>query len=212
MSKFAILLGGPITPTPRLKRQLDGARVIAADSGMAHAATLKLVPEIWVGDFDSSPQKLVDHWHNVPRQAHPAEKDASDGELAISEALRRGATSLILVGGMGGQLDHVLAHVGFLLALAKRDIDVFMTSGSEEAWGLVHKLEINDANNGQRLSVLPFTDLVGFTISGVKWPLAGRNVKLGTAQTLANVATGAVKLSLNAGSAVVVTYPDALRG
>ena len=212
MSKFAILLGGPITPTPRLKRQLDGARVIAADCGMAHAATLKLVPEIWVGDFDSSPQKLVDHWHNVPRQAHPAEKDASDGELAISEALRRGATSLILVGGMGGQLDHVLAHVGFLLALAKRDIDVFMTSGSEEAWGLTYKLEINDAKKGQRISVLPFTDLVGFTISGVKWPLVGRNVKLGTAHTLANEATGPVKLSLNAGSAVVVTYPAAPRG
>ena len=100
---------------PRLQRQLDGARVIAADSGMAHAATLKLVPEIWVGDFDSSPKQLLDHWHNVPRQQHPKEKDASDGELAISEALRRGATSLILVGGMGGQLDHVLAHAGFLV-------------------------------------------------------------------------------------------------
>ena len=149
--------------------------------------------------------------HNVPRQAHPVEKDASDGELAISEAFRRGATSLILVGGMGGQLDHILAHAGFLVALAKRDIDVFMTSGSEEAWGLAHKLELNDAKNGQRISVLPFTDLVGFTISGVKWPLANRNVKLGTAHTLANVATVPVKLSLTAGSAVVVTYPDRVR-
>ncbi len=212
MSKFAILLGGPITPTPRLKRQLDGTRVIAADSGMSHAAALKLVPEIWVGDFDSSPKQLVDHWHNVPRQHYPAEKDASDGELAISEALRRGATSLILVGGMGGQLDHILAHAGFLLALAKRDIDVFMTSGSEEAWGLAHTVEISDANIGQRISVLPFTDLMGFSISGVKWPLAGRNVKLGTAHTLANVATGPVKISLSAGSAVVVSYPGVTRG
>ena len=212
MSKFAILLGGPLVPTARLKRQLDGARVIAADGGMAHAATLKLVPEIWVGDFDSSPKQLLDHWHNVPRQQHPTEKDASDGELAISEALRRGATALILVGGMGGQLDHVLAHTGFLVALAKRDIDVFMTSGTEEAWGLAQKLELTDAISGQRISVLPFTDLVGFSISGVKWPLSSRNVKLGTAHTLANVATGPVRLSLTAGSAVVVSYPSATRG
>ena len=212
MSKFAVLLAGPITPTARLKRQLDGARVIAADGGMAHAATLKLVPEIWVGDFDSAPKPLADHWHNVPRQTHPVEKDASDGELAISEALRRGATSLILVGGMGGQLDHVLAHAGFLIALAKRDIDVFMTSGTEEARGLGSRLELADLKMGTRISVLPFTDLVGFSISGVKWPLAGRNVKLGTAFTLANVATGPVKLSLTAGNAIVVTYPNAPHG
>ena len=212
MSKFAILLGGAITPTARLKRQLDGARVIAADGGIVHATRLNMVPEIWMGDFDSSSKQLLDHWRNVPRQQHPVEKDASDGELAISEALRRGATSLILVGGMGGQLDHVLAHTGFLVALAKRDIDVFMTSGAEEAWGLAHKLELTDTKSGQRISVLPFTDLVGFSISGVKWPLAGRNVKLGTANTLANVAIGPVKLSLTAGSAVVVTYPDSVRG
>ena len=212
MSKFAILLGGPIVPTARLKRQLDGARVIAADGGMALASILKLVPEIWVGDFDSTSKQLADHWHNVPRQTHPVEKDASDGELAISEALRRGATSLILVGGMGGQLDHILAHVGFLVALAKRDIDVFMTSGSEEARGLGSFLELDDLKAGTRISVLPFTELVGFSITGVKWPLAGRNVKLGTAFTLANIATGPVKLSLTAGNAVVVTYPDGTRG
>ena len=212
MSKFAILLGGEVTPTPRLRRQLDGARVIAADSGMAHAKSLKLVPELWVGDFDSTPKALADHWHNVPRQLHPVEKDASDGELAISEALRRGATSLILVGGMGGQLDHVLAHAGFLLALAKREIDVMMTSGIEEAHGLVGDLELLDLNPGTRVSVMPFTDLTGFSISGVKWPLSTRNVKLGTAFTLANVATGPVKMSLKSGSAVVLTYPVAARG
>ena len=54
MSKFAILLGGDVTPTPRLTRQLEGARVISADGGMMHAEALNLVPELWVGDFDST--------------------------------------------------------------------------------------------------------------------------------------------------------------
>ena len=212
MSKFVILLGGELTVTPRLLRQIDGARVIAADGGMAHAKTLKLVPELWVGDFDSTPKALADIWRNVPRQTHPVEKDASDGELAISEALRRGATSLILVGGMGGQLDHVLAHAGFLLALARREIDVMMTSGTEEARGLVNEMELNDLKAGTRVSVMPFTDLLSFSISGVKWPLSSRNVKLGTAFTLANAATGPVTMSLKAGTAIVLTYPEAARG
>lgn len=207
MSKYAILLGGPVTPTKRLLEQLIGVRVIAADGGMLHATPLKLVPELWVGDFDSTPQALADKWKNVPRQTHPVEKDASDGELAISEALRRGATSLILVGGMGGQLDHVLAHAGFLLALAKRGLDVMMTSGTEEAYGLASELELPFEKPGTRISVMPFTDLMGFSINGVKWPLTNRGIKLGTAHTLANLVTGQVKMSLAYGNAVVTVYP-----
>ena len=208
MSKYVILLSGPVTPTPRLMQQLNGARVIAADGGMAHVAALKLVPELWVGDFDSTPQSLADKYHNVPRQTHPTEKAASDGELAISEALRRGASSLILVGGFGGQLDHVLAHAGFLLALSKRGIDVMMTSGTEEAYGLTHELELLNLDAGTRLSVMPFTDLMGLSITGVKWPLANQLVRLGTAHTLANVVTGDVKISLTSGNALVVVYPN----
>ena len=209
MSKYAILLSGPVVKTPRLIKQLSNARVIAADGGMAHAAALKLSPELWVGDFDSTPQALADQWHNVPRQTHPVGKDASDGELAISEALRRGATSLILVGGMGGQLDHVLAHAGFLLALAKRGVEVMMTSGSEEAYGLVDELQVPDLKLGTRISVMPFTDLAGLSISGVKWPLSNHLVRLGTAHSLGNEVTGQVKLSLTSGSAIVVIYPNA---
>ena len=51
MSRFVILLSGDLTVTPRLHRQIAGARVIAADSGMKHARTLGIVPELWVGRF-----------------------------------------------------------------------------------------------------------------------------------------------------------------
>lgn len=205
MSKFAILLGGKVTPTVRLKHQLDGAHVIAADGGMVHAKPLKLSPELWVGDFDSTPPALAQTWRNVPRQTHPVEKDASDGELAISEALRRGATSLILVGGFGGQLDHALAHAGFLVALAKRNIPAFMTSGTEEARGLVGELHLALATD-TRLSIMPLTDLIGLTITGVKWPLNNTKVPLGTAITLANIALGKVLITLKGGHAVAITY------
>jgi thiamine pyrophosphokinase len=212
MSKYAILLGGDLTPTPRLKRQLDGARVIAADAGMEHAKALHLVPELWVGDFDSTSRELADHWHNVPKQKHSADKDASDGELAVSEALRRGATNLLLVGGFGGQLDHVLAHCGFLVALAKREVEALMTSGLEEARGLTSHLQFTDLKKGTRLSIMPMTDLVGLDISGVKWPLKNKTVKLGTAFTLANVVEGKVEINIKAGQALALTYPGFAHG
>jgi len=207
MNRFVILLGGPISPTPRLRAQVRNARVLAADSGMAHAKTLHLEPELWVGDFDSAPKKLQREFARVPRLEFPVEKDATDGELAISHALREGADELILVGGFGGQFDHALAHAGFLLALGKRDIKAMMTSGTEEAQALNGSMTLDDLASGSRLSVVPLSDLVALNISGVKWPLTNRNVPLGSALTLSNVALGPVELSLRAGQALVVTYP-----
>ena len=160
-----------------------------------------------MGDFDSAPKKLQREFARVPRLEFPVEKDATDGELAISQALREGADELILVGGFGGQFDHALAHAGFLLALGKRDIKAMMTSGTEEAQALNGAMSLNDLASGSRLSVVPLSDLVALTITGVRWPLSNRNVPLGSALTLSNVALGPVELSLRAGQALVVTYP-----
>jgi thiamine pyrophosphokinase len=190
--------------------QMVGARVIAADGGMIHAAPLNLTPELWVGDFDSSDAELQSTYKNVPRQVHDAEKDATDGELAIAEAMRRGATQLILVGGSGGQLDHSLAHAGFLVALERRGMSAFMSSGHEEAYPLVEELQIDDMRTGTRLSVVPMTDLKALTIAGVKWPLSKRDVPIGSALTLSNVVTGTVNIELRFGAALVLIYPNIL--
>ncbi len=210
MSKFAILLGGTVVPTKRLRMQLVGARVIAADSGMAHAAALNITPELWVGDFDSSNAVLQASYSKVPRQTHSVDKDATDGELAIAEAMRRGATNLILVGGSGGQLDHTLAHAGFLVALARRGMPAFLTSGTEEAYPLVEELYIDDVSIGSRISVVPMTDIKALTITGVKWPLTKRDVPLGSALTLSNVVGGPVNIDLRFGAALVLIYPTTL--
>lgn len=210
MSKFAILLGGTVVPTTRLRMQLVGARVIAADSGMAHAATLGLLPELWVGDFDSADATLQSSFAHVERQIHATEKDATDGELAIAEAMRRGATQLILVGGSGGQLDHTLAHAGFLVALERRGMSAFMTSGNEEAYPLVQELYFDDVRIGSRISIVPMTDLKSLTITGVKWPLTKRDVPLGAALTLSNVVAGPVNIDLRFGAALVLIYPTTL--
>jgi thiamine pyrophosphokinase len=210
MSKFAILLGGKVIPTQRLRMQLVGARVIAADSGMIHASTLNLTPELWVGDFDSSDVQLQASYVHVPRQTHDAEKDATDGELAIAEAMRRGATQLILVGGSGGQLDHTLAHAGFLIALERRGMSAFMTSGDEEAYPLVEEINFDDLRIGTRLSIVPMTDLKMLSVTGVKWPLSKRDVPLGSALTLSNNVAGPVTIDLRFGAALVLIYPATL--
>jgi thiamine pyrophosphokinase len=206
--RFTVLLGGDVTPTARLLAQVAGSRSIAADSGMAHARALGLTPELWVGDFDSTPAHLAADYRHIPRQTHPANKDQTDGEIAIEAAIARGATELVLAGGMGGQTDHVLGHVAQLLALAKRGLKAFATSGAEEAHPLIAGANLTlQLEPGARLSIIAFSDLEGLDIAGVRWPLTNAHVSLGSTRTLSNVVTGEAQISLTAGSAIVVAYP-----
>jgi thiamine pyrophosphokinase len=208
MSTFAILLGGDVTPTQRLMSQVAGTRVIAADSGIAHAGILAVSPELWVGDFDSAGTDLLQQYADVPRHTYPTEKDASDGDIAVSEAFRRGATAIILVGGFGGQFDHALTHVAMLLALAKREVPCMMTSGHEEAHPLAFEVQIGGLPAGTRLSVVPMSDVRGLTLRGVKWPLEHKNVPFGSTLTLSNEVTGDITVECDLGSGLVIVYPS----
>jgi thiamine pyrophosphokinase len=207
MTRFAILLGGDVTPTERLKRQVKGARCIAADSGIAHATVLQLAPELWVGDFDSSGTELEQAFKHVPRVVHPSDKAATDGELAVEEALKRGATSLLLVGGFGGQFDHMLAHGTMMLALAEKGIAVFTSSGHEEAYPLLGALQLTGLARDTRLSVIGMTRLAALSIKGVRWPLNDREVPFGSSLTMSNATVGDVELELRGGKALVLVYP-----
>ncbi len=209
MSLFAILTGGRLTATPRLLRQIDGARVIAADSGIRHAGTLGLQPEMWVGDFDSSDATDLAQWHDVPRQQFPADKDMTDSDLAIAEALGCGASRLLVVGAFGGnRSDHAFLHITQALALAMQNLPVVLSSGDEEGFPMIPGTLEPDLPDATRFSVLPFTDLGGLTISGAKWPLSERDVPFGSTLTLSNVSDGRLKISLRKGRAFVIAHPQ----
>lgn len=207
MTRFAILLGGDLTVTPRLKAQIRGARVIAADSGMMHAAALRIIPELWVGDFDSAGSELTVQYRDVPRETFPAEKDATDGAIAVAEAIRRGATEIVLLGGLGGQTDHTAGLLGQSIQIARQGVSCLLTSGIEEAWPLIGGRMSIDLPEGTRLSIIPFTDLIGLDLTGVKWPLSQRDVPVGSTLTLSNVALGPVEISLTSGHGVAIAYP-----
>jgi thiamine pyrophosphokinase len=208
MTRFVVLLGGDLTVTRRLKSQIQKARVIAADGGMAHAEPLALQPELWVGDFDSTPDDLAQRHEDIPRHTFPAEKDKTDGEIAVDEALRLGAREIIMVGGLGGQTDHALSHLGLILRLGRRRVAAFITSGHEEAYPILNGTHHFDLPRGSRFSVVPFTDLAGLDLDGVKWPLNNRSVPLGSSLTVSNIATGPVMVKLSQGFAVAIAYPE----
>jgi thiamine pyrophosphokinase len=213
-STFTLLLGGSLTVTERLSALIAGSRVIAADSGMRHAQSLNLTPELWVGDFDSADAALRESYRQVERHSYPATKAATDGEIAVAEALARGAERLILVGALGGERsDHALQHTLHGLSLAEAGLEVMLTSGEEEAYPLISgdQMEL-ELPRGSLFSVLGFSDLEGLTLSNVRYPLTDFSLTFGSSRTISNVAQGPISISLGQGRALLMARPYDLTG
>ncbi len=210
-TRFAVLLDGALTATARVKHAIEGCRILAADGGIRHAEALGVTPELWIGDFDSADQHLIDHYVHVPRQNHVPDKAMSDGEIAIRHALDCGADSLLLCGGIGGErTDHAFFNLATAIDLAKREeIDVVVTSGAEEALPLVPGTPLKpDWTAGTMFSIMNFSNLEGLTITAAKWPLHDVNVRLGSTLTLSNVAANNVAIVLSKGCAVAIAQVE----
>ncbi|WFU01661.1 thiamine diphosphokinase [Rhizobium sp. CB3171] len=210
---FTILLGGELRLTDRLRAAVAGSRFIAADGGMRHAVALNATPELWVGDFDSTPADLHGAFPDVPKQPYPEAKAATDGEIAVSEAINRGAKRLILAGAMGGERsDHAIQHLLNGVQLAEKGFDVLLTSGDEEAVPLLPgDLELA-LPAGSLFSILGFSDLKGLFIHNARYPLRDFHLPFGASRTISNVAEGTVRLSLGSGRAIVLARPYDLSG
>jgi len=207
MTTFTILLGGELKRTPRLARQIAGSRVIAADAGIGHAALLGVVPELWVGDFDSVPGRLPEAFEAVPRIAFPAEKDKTDGELAVEAAFARGATALVLAGAFGGpRADHAFLHMVLAIRLAEAGTDVTLTSGHQEGVPLRAGRARFDYEAGTLFSVLGFSDLAGLSLTGAKWPLDAVQVPFGSSLTISNEVRGGLEVVLAGGRAMLLAH------
>jgi len=205
---FTILLGGTITVTDRLQKAVAETRVIAADSGMRHAQSLGLTPELWVGDFDSSDNALQQLWPGVEQQPFPAAKGVTDGEIAVTEALARGATRLTLVGALAGERsDHAVFHLLYAVSLAESGVDVVLTSGEEEAYPLLEGKRSLDLPAGSLFSVAGFTALDGLDIENARYPLTDFALAFGSSRTISNVAEGPLRLRLKSGKAIVLARP-----
>ncbi len=207
-----VLSGGP-PPDPGALRGVRPALVVAADLGLAHADGLGWPVDVAVGDFDSAPGTTVEAARRagVEIVRHPADKDATDLDLAIDLAVGRGARSVLVVGGAGPtRLDHLLAAVLALAAPARSGVRVDAHLGPARLHvvdggqaGAVRELR---ADPGEVVTLVPVGgDAVGVTTTGLRWPLHDEDLAAGTTRGVSNrVVAAPVRIEVRAGRLLVV--------
>ena len=85
-----------------------GAYVIAADGGAISAVECGIQPHLIIGDMDSVDPELLENLQTqgAETQRYPVEKDETDLQLALLAAAERDARKILVLGALGGRLDH----------------------------------------------------------------------------------------------------------
>jgi thiamine pyrophosphokinase len=192
-------------------RWLDGADlVIAADGGAASTDALGRRPDLVVGDLDSAEPGLIERLEAAGTriERHPADKDASDTELALGAARAAGATEVVVLGALGGpRLDHELANVLLIADPDLRDWDVVIAHGATRVRALHGGAALTLAGEvGDRATLLPLAgDATGVTTDGLRWQLVDATLRMGRSRGLSNeVTVSPASVRLGRGTLIVV--------
>lgn len=208
MNTVVVLAGGDPPSYEVTGRLPEGAFVIAADSGFDHATRLGMKVDLLVGDLDSvSPEGLDAAGQKVER--HPADKDASDLTLALRAAARRGAQRVVVVGGNGGRIDHLLTNSAVLTSDEFASQRIEWLVGAATAVVVRSEVEIK-GRPGDLVTLLPQGgDAVGVTTEGLRWPLLDQTIKYGSSRGLSNQLTSDLaRVTVNTGVLLVIHLPS----
>lgn len=188
----------------------SGALVIAADSGWDHAVAHGTVPQVLVGDMDSiSPAHLRDaRAADTEIVEHPRDKDSTDTELALAEAVARGVRSITVVSGGGDRPDHVFA---LLHSLADESLSPVVISGwvGRACFMVLRTGDSADvpAARGDTVSLLPVGGDATVTATGLQWPLQESILRATQSRGISNVATGTPHVTVHRGSLIAFITP-----
>ena len=212
--RCVICLNGDTPEELLLKDCVQNSYVIATDGACEYLEQYGVLADLVVGDFDSYPYERS---CNVLKNSgsivkHKVEKDYTDGQLALSEATDRGFKNIVLLGALGGRLDHALENIRLLqsdadvtISIKCNDCEIFLLKG--------YKQIKTDAPC--TVSILPYTDevLIEKTV-GFKYP--AENLVLTKLQSSSHSGLSNILLSDNGeiyikrGEALVFKYSTVL--
>ncbi len=208
MDRIVILANGTWSTRTQIRRHAAAADfVIAADGGFAKARRARVRVDLVVGDFDSLAPGAFRALERagIEVRRHPVEKDASDLELALDEALARRPRSVTIVGALGARIDHTLTNIHLLERGAAAGVDVRLVHGADTIALIEGPSVLADARVGDRVSLVPLSETARVSTEGLRYPLRDEVLRRCASRGVSNeVAALPVRIDAAAGRLIAI--------
>ena len=185
-----IVSGGDPPPTRLLRQRTAAAElIIAADRGAWYCWKSGIRPSLLVGDMDSLSSAVLDDFTSLGVEILWLErdKDATDTQVALEEAVRRGAKSIEILSGIGTRFDHSLANVQLLVLAQSMGIEACILTRHQRIFLVQDSYELHAAQ-GCTISFLPLeAEVRGITLTGFAFGLTDARMELGRPYGVSNV-------------------------
>ena len=210
---IVIIANAPTLDITPYQAAIDAADyVIAADGGALPLCYAERLPDLVIGDMDSLDLRTLESLaeRGVELRRYAREKDETDLELALLHAAALGATSIDVLGALGGRWDHTLANVA-LLTLPELQGRATRLLADRQIVFLVRDSGVLDGQRGDTISLIPLTAAAyGVTTVGLRYPLHDATLSFERARGVSNVLLEPPgRVSLRAGLLLVVQHDDA---
>ncbi len=187
-SAILLLHGDPPEAEFLLRLRRVHPFLLACDGAANQLVALEIAPDAILGDFDSLNAEAKQSFAQVPLLARP-NQDQTDGEKGLIYLKEQGFKEVVLLGALGGRLDHLLYHLAFLARPAYRGMRILLEEQCQ--WGqVIEGVQEVDSYPGQVVSLLPLYGLTRVTSKGLKYELRQQNLALTDLCSVSNQALG----------------------
>jgi len=196
-----------------ISRVREDDYLIGADRGAFFLIAAGYRPMLSLGDFDSvdpyEMQMITDNSEEL-LACDAVDKDWSDTELALREAIRRGFRDIAIVGALGTRFDHSLANVHLLRQAQSHGCQLTLMDERNTITLCDSVLQLSRDDEYPYVSVLPLTlEAAGVTLEGFRYPLRKATLKLGWSLGVSNVLEADIgTIAVDAGLLLVIQSRD----
>ena len=213
MNRAVIISNGTVDDYTFFKSKISHDDfIICADGAIRHLLKIGIMPDLWIGDFDSCKfdQLCIDYpsLKQVQiKKLNPC-KDETDTHICAIEAINKGYNDILILGGIGNRVDHMLGSVSLLEWLYENNVNAYIENEKNIITVVGNKTIIKKERDYISLIALDKEVFIK-SFTGVKYPLDNFILKRGLTIGISNeILLNKANIDISYGRVLIIQSDD----
>jgi len=213
MKRAVIFSNGAYNSYGCLKKIIsDDDYIICADGAISHCLAMGIIPDLWIGDFDSCNfDELINNHPELQKTEFRklnCRKDETDTHVACDIACDLGFECVLILGAFGKRIDHMMANIFLLEYMHEKNVMAYLADEKNRVSFLSDSVIIKKER--KYLSIVPIDPyIVVEKVSGLEYTLKNEKLFRNESRGISNEITGDyAQIKLTEGRALIIESDD----